>query len=50
LGRGKTYEAIMTILLVKLPQSEVSFDETEGFFTAGYGKNMVDKQACQSTV
>jgi hypothetical protein len=33
LGRGKTYEANMAILLVKLPQSEISFDETEGFFT-----------------
>jgi hypothetical protein len=35
LGRGKTYEAIMAILLVKLPQSEISFDETEEFFAAG---------------
>jgi hypothetical protein len=29
LGRGKTYKADMAILLVKLPQSDVSFDETE---------------------
>jgi hypothetical protein len=34
LGRGKTYEANLAILLVKLPQSEISFDETEGFFHA----------------
>jgi hypothetical protein len=35
LGRGETYVAIMAILLVKLPQSEVSFDETEEFFAVG---------------
>jgi hypothetical protein len=34
LGRGKTYEANMAILIVKLPQSEISFDETEEFFAA----------------